>query len=247
MTETRDNRHGRWTGNTRPAAYALLATVAMAACAPQGGGGRLNVRTLEVRAISADSMVFEGAAIDSTWTIPGDDVRELTRSLVLEPGDGSDTPNPLVDVALRALVTGYQFLPPGELPGDMESTQETANGLLEIALQQGINFRAIVVANYSRGEDMAWRGTANFTDRMVWIDSRVLPADTLRLALEGDYEDVRDAAGGQQAVLRAQGTLSVATAGEYTVELTERVEIMEVSAEGVARMMGGVSATLEPQ
>ena len=246
MTEMRDDRHGRWTGNTRPAAYALLATIAMAACAPQGGGGRLNVRTLEVRATSADSMVFEGAAIDSTWTIPGDDARQLTRSLVLEPGDQSETPNPLVDVALGALVTGYQFLPPGELPDDMGSTEETANGLLQISLQQGINFRAIVVTNYTRGEDMAWRGTANFTDRMVWIDGGVLPADTVRLALEGDYEDVRDAAGGQQAVLRAQGTLSVATAGEYTVELTERVEIVEVSAEGVARLMGGVRADLEP-
>lgn len=246
MTETRDDRHGRWTGNTRPAAYALLATVAMAACAPQGGGGRLNVRTLEVRATSADSMVFEGAAIDSTWTIPGDDVRQLMRSLVLEPGDQSDTPNPLVDVALRALVTGYQFLPPGELATDAQVTEEVANGLLEISLQQGIAFRTAVVANYSRSEDLAWRGTANFTDRMVWIDSRVLPADTLRLALEGNYEDVRDAAGGQQAVLRAQGTLSVATAGEYTVELTERVEIIEVSAEGVARMMGGVRVDPEP-
>ena len=246
MTETRDDRHGRCTGYTRALAFALLATVAMAACAPQGGGGRLNVRTLEVRATSPDSMVFEGAAVDSTWTIPGEDARQLTRSLVLEPGDQSETPNPLVDVALRALVTGYQYLPPGELPDDIGSTEETANGFLEISLQQGINFRAIVVTNYNRGEDLAWRGQGNFTDRMVWIDSRVLPADTVRLALDGDYEDVRDAAGGQEAVLRAQGTLSVATAGEYTVELTERVEIMEVSAEGVARMMGGVREDLEP-
>ena len=57
---------------------------------------------------------------------------------------------------------------------------------------------------------------------------------------------MRDGAGGQQAVLRAEGTLSVATAGEYTIELTERVEIMEVSADGVARMMGGVREDLEP-
>lgn len=246
MTEMRDNRKGRCTDNARAAAFVFLATIALAACAPQGGGGRLEVRTLEVRATSADSMVVEGAAIDSTWTIPGDDARQLTRSLVLEPGDQSETPNPLVDVALRALVTGYQFLPPGELPDDIESTEDTANGLLEISLQQGINFRAIVVTSYNRGEDLAWRGQASFGDRMVWIDSRVLPADTVRLALDGDYEDVRDAAGGQQTVLRAQGTLSVATAGEYTVELTERVEIMEVSAEGVARTMGGVRVESEP-
>lgn len=246
MTEMRDQGHGRCGGNTRALACATLAAMGLAACAPQGGGGRLNVRTLEVRATSADSMVFEGAAIDSTWTIPGADARQLTRSLVLEPGDQSDTPNPLVDVALRALVTGYQFLPPGDLPDDVASTEDTSNGLLEISLQQGINFRVIVATNYNRGEDLAWRGQASFGDRLVWIDSRVLPADTLRLALDGDYEDVRDVAGGQRAVLRAQGTLSVATAGEYTVELTERVEIMEVSAEGVARMMGGVRARLEP-
>lgn len=246
MTEMRDSRHGRCTDNARAAAFVFLAAIGLAACAPQGGGGRLEVRTLEVRATSADSMVVEGAAVDSTWTIPGDDARQLTRSLVLEPGDQSETPNPLVDVALRALVTGYQFLPPGELPDDIESTEDSANGLLEISLQQGINFRAIVVTNYNRGEDLAWRGQASFGDRMVWIDSRVLPADTVRLALDGDYEDVRDVTGGQQAVLRAQGTLSVATGGEYAVELTERVEIMEVSAEGVARMMGGVRVESEP-
>ena len=246
MTEMRDSRHGRCTDNMRAAAFVFLATTALAACAPQGGGGRLEVRTLEVRATGTDSMVVEGTAVDSTWTIPGDDARQLTRSLVLEPGDQSETPNPLVDVALRALVTGYQFLPPGELPDDIESTEHAANGLLEISLQQGINFRAIVVTNYNRGEDLAWRGQASFGDRMVWIDRRVLPANTVRLALDGDYEDVRDGAGAQQAVLRAQGTLSVATAGEYTVELTERVEIMEVSAEGVARMMGGVRVESEP-
>ena len=242
----RDSRHGRCIGNVRPATLAFLAATALAACAPQGGGGRLNVRTLEVRATSADSMVIEGAAVDSTWTIPGDDARHLIRSLVLEPGDQSETPNPLVDVALRALVTGYQFLPPGEPDDDPQVTEDVANGLLEISLQQGINFRAIVVTNYNRGEDLAWRGQASFGDRMVWIDSRVLPADTVRLALEGDYEDVRDGAGGQMAVLRARGTLYVATAGEYTVELTERVETVEVSAEGVARMMGGVREALEP-
>jgi hypothetical protein len=227
----------------RAAAFAFLATIALAACAPQDGGGRLEVRTLEVRATSADSMVFEGAAVDSTWTIPGDDARQLTRSLVLEPGDGSETPSRLLDIALGALVTGFAFLPPGELADD--ATEEVATGLLEVSLQQGIAFRTAVVANYSRGEDLAWRGTANFTDRMVWIDSRETPADTLRLALEGDFEDVRGDAGGQQ-VLRAQGTLYVATAGEYTLELTERVEAMEVSAEGVARMMGGVRDELEP-
>ena len=246
MTEMRDSRHSRCTDNMRAAAFALVATTALAACAPQGGGGRLEVRTLEVRATSADSMVFEGAAVDSTWTIPGDDARQLTRSLVLEPGDQSETPNRLVDIALGALVTGFAFLPPGELADDAQVTEDVANGLLEISLQPGITFRTSVVANYSRGEDLAWRGTANFTDRMVWIDSRVTPADTLRLALDGDFEDVRGGAGGQQAVLRAQGTLHVATGGEYTLELTERVEAMEVSAEGVARMMGGVQVGLEP-
>ena len=246
MTEMKDNRHGRCTGSMRPAAFAFVAAIALAACAPQGDGGRLNVRTLEVRATSADSMVFEGAAVDSTWTIPGDDARQLTRSLVLEPGDQSETPNRLLDVALGALVTGFNFLPPGELSDDAQITEEAANGLLEISLQQGIAFRSVVVANYSRGEDLAWRGTANFGDFMRWIDSRVTPADTLTLRLEGDYEDVRGSAGGQQAVLRVQGTLYVATAGEYTVELTERVEAMEVSADGVARMMGGVSEELEP-
>ena len=246
MTEMRDNRHGRCTGSMRPAAFAFVAAIALATCAPQGDGGRLNVRTLEVRATSADSMVFEGGAVDSTWTIPGDDARQLTRSLVLEPGDQSETPNRLVDIALGALVTGFNFLPPGELSDDAQITEEAANGLLEISLQQGIAFRSVVVANYSRGEDLAWRGTANFGDFMRWIDSRVTPADTLTLRLEGDYEDVRGSAGGQQAVLRVQGTLYVATAGEYTVELTERVETMEVSADGVARMMGGVSEELEP-
>ena len=246
MTEMKDNRHGRCTGSMRPAAFAFVAAIALATCAPQGDGGRLNVRTLEVRATSADSMVFEGAAVDSTWTIPGDDARQLTRSLVLEPGDQSETPNRLLDVALGALVTGFNFLPPGELSDDAQITEEAANGLLEISLQQGIAFRSVVVANYSRGEDLAWRGTANFGDFMRWIDSRVTPADTLTLRLEGDYEDVRGSAGGQQAVLRVQGTLYVATAGEYTVELTERVEAMEVSADGVARMMGGVSEELEP-
>lgn len=246
MTETRDDRHGTWTGNTGPLAFALLAAVAMAACAPQGGGGRLNVRTLEVRATSADSTVFEGAAVDSTWTIPGDDARRLTRSLVLEPGDQSETPNRLVDIALGALVSGFQFLAPGELADDAQATEDVANGLLEISFQQGIAFRTAVVANYSRGEDLTWRGTADFGDFMRWIDSRVTPADTLTLRLDGDYTDVRDGAGGQQAVLSAEGTLSVATAGEYTIELTERVEIMEVSADGVARMMGGVREDLEP-
>ena len=191
-------------------------------------------------------MVFEGAAVDSTWTIPGDDARQLTRSLVLEPGDQSETPNRLLDVALGALVTGFNFLPPGELSDDAQITEEAANGLLEISLQQGIAFRSVVVANYSRGEDQAWRGTANFGDFMRWIDSRVTPADTLTLRLEGDYEDVRGSAGGQQAVLSVQGTLYVATAGEYTVELTERVETTAVSADAVARMMGGVSEELEP-
>lgn len=246
MTETRDDGHGRCAGNTRAFAFAILAATGLAACAPQGGGGRLNVRTLEVRATSADSMVFEGAAVDSTWTIPGEDARQLTRSLVLEPGDPSETPNRLVDIALGALVTGFAFLPPGELADDAQVTEDVANGLLEISLQQGIAFRTAVVANYSRGEDLAWRGTADFGDFMRWIDSRVTPADTLTLRLDGDYTDVRDVAGGQQSVLRAEGTLSVATAGEYTIELTERVEIMEVSADGVARMMGGVREDLEP-
>lgn len=229
----------------RPAAHALLAAIALGACAPQGSGGRLNVRTLEVRATSADSMVFEGAAVDSTWTIPGADGRQLTRSLVLEPGDQAETPNRLLDVALGALVTGFNFLP-GELADDAQATEQVANGLLEISLQQGIAFRTSVVANYSRGEDLAWRGTANFGDFMRWIDGRVTPADTLTLRLEGDYEDVRAGTGGQEAVLRAQGTLYVATAGEFTLELTEHMETMEVSAEDVARMMGGVSAELEP-
>lgn len=246
MTEMRDGRHGGWTGNMGPLACAFLVAITLAACAPQGGGGRLNVRTLEVRAVGADSMVFEGAAIDSAWTIPGDDARRLTRSLVLEPGDGSETPNRLLDVALGALVTGFDFLPPGGLADDAQVTEEVANGLLEISLQQGVAFRASVVANYSRGEDLAWRGTANFRDFMRWIDSRVTPADTLTLRLEGDYTDVRDSAGGQQAVLRARGTLYVATGGEYTLELTERIETMEVPAEGVERMMGGVRAEMEP-
>ena len=246
MTQMRDGRQGRHTGNMHAVAFALLVATALAACAPQGDGGRLSVRTLQVRVTSPDNVVFEGVAVDSTWTIAGDDARQLTRSLVLEPGDGSENPNRLVDVALGALVTGFQFLPPGELDDDTQVTADVANGLLEISLQQGIAFRTVVVANYSRGEDLAWRGTANFTDRMVWIDSRVTPADTLRLALDGDYEDVRGGESGQQAVLSAQGTLYVATGGEYTVQLTERVETLEVSAEGVARMMGGASEGLEP-
>ncbi len=238
MRETRDIRYGGRARGARPVACALLAACALAACGPQGGGGRLSVRTLDVRVTSPDDgRVFQGAAIDSTWTIPGDDGQRLTRSLVLEPGDGSENPNGLLDLSLGALVTGFLFLPPDELTDDPGTTDEMANGMLQITLQQGIAFRALVATNYSRGEDMAWRGAADFTDRLVWIDSRVTPPDTVRLSLEGGYTDERDATGGQRAVLDAQGTLHVATAGEYAVSLTERVETMEVSAEGVARLM----------
>ena len=243
MKEMRNARHGRSAGTMRPAAFAFLATIALAACtAPEGGDGRLNVRTLHLRATSPDSVVFEGVAIDSTWTIPGGDARQLSRSLVLEPGDGSEPPSRLVDLALGALVTGFEFLPPGELADDAQTTEDVANGLLTIILQQGIAFRSPLVANYSRGEDLAWRGAGNFGDRMLWIDTRVTPADTLRLALNGDYEDVRHGTGGQQAVLRAEGTLYVATAGEYTIELTERVRTMGVPVERVARRFDDAGA-----
>ncbi len=244
MNETKDARHGGSTGAMRPAVLAFLATTALAACTatPEGGDGRLNVRSLQVRATGADGMVFEGVAVDSTWTIPGADARELTRSLALEPGDGSESPNRLVDIALGALVTGFEFLPPGELADDAQTGEDVANGLLEISFQQGIAFRTPVVVNYSRGEDLSWRGTASFQDRMLWIDSRGAPEDTLRFVLDGDYEDVRDGAGGRRTVLRAQGTLSVASADEYAIEFTERVRTVGMPAERVARRFDDVGA-----
>lgn len=228
----------------RSAAFALLATVALAACDPGGGGdGRLTVRSLETRVTAPDSAVFAGGAIDSTWTIPGDDVRQLTRSLVLEPGDGSEAPNRLVDLVLGALVTGFRFDPPRDLPEDIQITEDDAIGLLQVSLQQGINFRATVITDYRRDEDLTWRGTGEFGDFMVWIDTTVSPADTVRFNLAGEYEDVRGPDGGRLATLHGQGTLYVATDGvEYVVELTERLETTGISAARVTRRFGDARA-----
>lgn len=225
---------------TRPAAFlALFASITiLASCAPEGGGAVLSVRTLEVSVTGADGQAFQGGAVDSTWTIPGDDARRLTRSMVLEPGDPSEAPNRLVDLAVRSLVTGFDYDPPNDPPQDVTVTEDESNGLLEISVQPGIVFRATVITDYSREEDLGWRGEGELGDRLLWIDRTVTPPDTVMLTLDGNYEDVRDAGGGGDAVLRAQGVLYVATAGEYTVELTERVATMVASAESVARMMG---------
>ena len=238
MRQMKDNRRPGRVRAVPSSALALIATFAFAACAPQDGDGRLTVRSLEVRATSADGMVIEGGAIDSTWTIPGDDARQLTRSLVLEPGDRSEAPNRLVDLALGALVAGFDFDPPSGLPEDIQITEDDANGLLEISLQQGITFRATIIADYTRDEDLAWRGTGEFGDYTVWIDGTVTPADTLRLDLAGEYEDVRERDGGQDATLFGQGILRVATGGEYTVEVRESIETTAVSAASVARRFG---------
>ena len=241
MRKMNDTRSPSLAGRIRPAAlFALVASAGLAACAPGGGGGQLSVRTLEVSVTGAGGLALQGGAVDSTWTIPGGDVRELRRSLMLEPGDDSEAPNRLVDRAVRGLVTGFDYDPPEDPPGDATITETESNGVLEISLRQGIIFRSTVVADYLRGEDLGWRGEGEFGDRLVWIDRTVTPADTLRLTLDGSYEDVRDPEGGQRAVLSAHGTLYVATGGEYAVEFTERVETAEVSAEGVARRMGDV-------
>ena len=233
-------------GRIGAAAFAFFVSIALAACAPEDGDGRLSVRLLEVTATAADGSVFEGGAIDSTWTIPGDDVRQLTRSLVLEPGDESEIPNRLVDLALGALVTGFDFYPPRDPPEDIQITEDDANGLLEISLQEGITFRATVITNYRRDDDLAWRGAGEFGDPMVFIDGTVTPADTLRLQLEGNFEDVRDTGGGQLAILRAQGSLYVSTGGEYTVEVTERVVITAVPSSRVTRRFGDARGEMVP-
>ncbi len=239
MREMNEIRNTRLAGKTGLAAFAFVMSIAWAACAPEEGGeGRLKVRSLEVRATAEDGSVFEGGAIDSTWTIPGDDARQLTRSLVLEPGHESDMPNRLVDLALGALVTGFDFVPPRDLPEDIQITEDDANGLLEISLQQGINFRVTVITDYRRDDDLAWRGTGEFRDYMVWIDGTVTPADTLRFDLEGEYQDVRERGGAQQATLRVEGTLYVASGGEYAIEVTERVETTTMSAARAARQLG---------
>lgn len=241
----RHNRHGSGGGRVRPTVLAFLAATVLAACAPQDGDGRLSVRTLEVRATGADGTLHEGGAIDSTWTLSGD-VRQLTRSLVLEPGDPGETPNRLVDLALGALVTGFAFTP----PSDAEIAEGEARGLIEIPLQQPIAFRTIVTAAYRRGEDMTWRGSGRFgglgEPPMRWIDGTVTPADTLRLSLEGDYEDARDAAGGREAVLSGSGTLYVASAGEYAVELTERVVVAAVPSAQVLGRLGDAREEMAP-
>ena len=239
MRKMKDTRNTSLAGGIGPAAlFALFASVALAACAPGGGGGLLTVRTLEVSVAGADGLALQGGAIDSTWTIPGDDVRQLKRSLALEPGDDSEVPNRLVDRAARGLVTGFDYDPPDDPPvGAAGAEEHSSNGVLEISLRQGIIFRATVVTDYVPDEDLGWLGMAEFGDRLIWIDRTVNPPDTVRLTLDGNYEDARDAEGGRQAILSAQGTLYVATGGDYTVEFTERVETVEVSAEGVARRM----------
>ena len=235
----------RLAGMRRAAHFALCAlTATLAACAPEGDGAVLSVRTLEVSVTGADGQTFQGGAIDSTWTIPGDDVRRLTRSLVLEPGHQGAAPNRLVDLAVRGLVTGFDYDPPSDPPGDATITENESNGLLEISLQPGIIFRATVLTDYLREEDLGWRGEGEMGDRLLWIDRTVSPPDTVRLTLDGNYEDARDADGGREAVLRAEGVLYVATGGEFTVQLTERVSTTVASAEGVTRMMGDAGGEL---
>ena len=228
-------------------AFALWASTALVACAPDDGDGQLSVRTLEVRAMGADSLVLEGGAIDSTWTIPGDDARQLTRSLVLDPGDQSETPSRLVDLALGALVTALEFTP----PSDDDIAEGDARGVLEIPLQQPIVFRTIITADYSQDESLAWRGTGTFGGLgerpMRWIDATVNPADTLLLSLEGEFEDVREAGGGRQAVLSGRGTLYVSGDGEYQVEVTERVETTRMSSARVARRFGDARGEVVPR
>ncbi len=229
------------------AAFALWVSTALVACAPGDGDGQLSVRTLEVRAMGADSLALEGGAIDSTWTIPGDDARQLTRSLVLDPGDQSETPSRLVDLALGALVTALEFTP----PSDEDIAEGDARGVLEIPLQPPIAFRTIITANYRQDEDLAWRGTGTFGGLgerpMRWIDGTVNPADTLVLSLEGDFEEVREAGGGGQAILSGRGTLYVSGGGEYEIEVTERVETTRISSARVARRFGDARGEVVPQ